>query len=118
MLANHAGPPQRVLSNFLHSFVNSSHGGIPFRPASLPALGLSQGEKQCIRDRSTIMARHFFADKNEDFINAQVWISIPVKPHNRVHIDIISFIKALVLNNLVLTFSVITNLCLKFYGIR
>nr|GMC69972.1 peroxisome biogenesis protein 5 [Ipomoea batatas] len=66
------GPPQRVLSNFLHSFVNSSHGGIPFRPASLPALGLSQGEKQCIRDRSTIMARHFFADKNEDFINAQV----------------------------------------------
>ncbi|XP_019185113.1 PREDICTED: peroxisome biogenesis protein 5 [Ipomoea nil] len=66
------GPPQRVLSNFLHSFVNSSHGGIPFRPASLPVLGLSQGEKQCIRDRSTIMARHFFADKNEDFINAQV----------------------------------------------
>ncbi|KAJ6376849.1 hypothetical protein OIU76_025904 [Salix suchowensis] len=43
------GPPQRVLSNFLHSFVGSSHGGIPFRPAPLPALGLS-----------------------EDFINAQV----------------------------------------------
>lgn len=66
------GPPQIVLSSFLHSFVNSSHGGIPFRAASLPVLGLSQGEKQCIRDRSTIMARHFFADKNEDFINAQV----------------------------------------------
>ncbi|CAH9107749.1 unnamed protein product [Cuscuta epithymum] len=66
------GPPQRVLSNFLHSFVNSSHGGIPFHPASLPVLGLSEGEKHCIRDRSTIMARHFFADKNEDFINAQV----------------------------------------------
>ncbi|KAJ6293543.1 hypothetical protein OIU78_025494 [Salix suchowensis] len=66
------GPPQRVLSNFLHSFVGSSHGGIPFRPAPLPALGLSEGDKQCIRDRSSIMARHFFADKNEDFINAQV----------------------------------------------
>eukprot|EP00258_Populus_trichocarpa_P033380 XP_024449399.1 peroxisome biogenesis protein 5 isoform X1 [Populus trichocarpa] len=66
------GPPQRVLSNFLHSFVGSSHGGIPFRPAPLPALGLSEGDKQCIRDRSSIMARHFFADKSEDFINTQV----------------------------------------------
>ncbi|KAJ4829299.1 Peroxisomal membrane signal receptor PTS1 [Turnera subulata] len=66
------GPPQRVLSSFLHSFVGSSRGGIPFRPAPLPTLGLSQGDKQCIRDRSSIMARHFFADKSEDFINAQV----------------------------------------------
>lgn len=66
------GPPQRVLSGFLHSFVESSRGGIPFRPAQLPVLGLSEGDKQCIRDRSSIMARHFFADKSEDFINAQV----------------------------------------------
>lgn len=66
------GPPQRVLSSFLHSFVGSSRGGIPFRPAPLPMLGLSEGDKQCIRDRSSIMARHFFADKSEDFINAQV----------------------------------------------
>ncbi|CAK7323911.1 unnamed protein product [Dovyalis caffra] len=66
------GPPQRVLSNFLHSFVGTSHGGIPFRPSPLPVLGLSEGDKQCIRDRSSIMARHFFADKSEDFINAQV----------------------------------------------
>lgn len=70
-----AGPPQRVLSSFLHSFVNSSHEGVPFRPASLPLLGLSQGDKQCIRDRSSIMARHFFADKSEDFINGQVWLA-------------------------------------------
>lgn len=66
------GPPQRVLSNFLHSFVNSGHGGLPFHPTPLPALGLSEGEKQRIRDRSSIMARHFFADKNEDFVNTQV----------------------------------------------
>ncbi|KAL6975107.1 Peroxisomal membrane signal receptor PTS1 [Sarracenia purpurea var. burkii] len=66
------GPPQRVLSSFLHSFVSSSRGGIPFRPTSLPVLGLSEGDKQCIRDRSSIMARHFFADKSEDFINGQV----------------------------------------------
>ncbi|CAI9760343.1 unnamed protein product [Fraxinus pennsylvanica] len=66
------GPPQRVLSSFLHSFVHSSHGGLPFHPTSLPVLGLSEGDKQCIRDRSSIMARHFFADKSEDFINSQV----------------------------------------------
>ncbi|XP_010539370.1 PREDICTED: peroxisome biogenesis protein 5 isoform X2 [Tarenaya hassleriana] len=66
------GPPQRVLSSFLHSFVESSRGGIPFRPAPLPMLGLSASDKQCIRDRSSIMARHIFADKSEDFINAQV----------------------------------------------
>ncbi|XP_015881476.1 peroxisome biogenesis protein 5 [Ziziphus jujuba] len=66
------GPPQRVLSNFLHSFVESSRGGLPFHPTPLPMLGLSERDKQCIRDRSSIMARHFFADKSEDFISAQV----------------------------------------------
>jgi len=35
-------------------------------------LGLSEGDKQCIRDRSSIMARHLFADKSEEFIDAQV----------------------------------------------
>ena len=66
------GTPQRVLSTFLHSFLNSSRGGMPFHPAPLPVLGLSEGDKQCIRDRSSIMARHLFADKSEEFIHAQV----------------------------------------------
>ncbi|KAH6778671.1 peroxin 5 [Perilla frutescens var. frutescens] len=66
------GPPQKVLSNFLHSFLHSGHGSMPFRPASLPVLGLSESDKQCIRDRSSIMARHLFADKSEDFIHTQV----------------------------------------------
>ncbi|CAM8984924.1 unnamed protein product [Rhodiola kirilowii] len=66
------GPPQRVLSNFLHSFVETSRSGVPLHPTPLPVLGLSQGDKECIRDRSSIMARHIFADKSEDFINSQV----------------------------------------------
>ncbi|KAL4280556.1 hypothetical protein GQ457_03G022440 [Hibiscus cannabinus] len=66
------GPPQRVLSSFLHSFVDSSRSGVPLHPTPLPLLGLSQGDKQCIRDRSSIMARHIFADRSEEFINAQV----------------------------------------------
>lgn len=66
------GPPQKVLSSFLHSFMNSGRAGIPFQPTALPTLGLSEGDKQCIRDRSCIMARHIYADKSEEFINAQV----------------------------------------------
>ncbi|KAL5098220.1 hypothetical protein RYX36_002547 [Vicia faba] len=49
-----------------------SRGGIPFHPASLPVLGLSEGDKQRIRDCSSIMARHLFADKSGEFIHAQV----------------------------------------------
>lgn len=60
------------MSSFLHSFLDSGRGGIPFHPTSLPLLGLSEGDKQCIRDRSSIMARHLFADKSEEFIDAQV----------------------------------------------
>uniref|UniRef100_A0A1D1Y2M2 Peroxisome biogenesis protein 5 n=1 Tax=Anthurium amnicola TaxID=1678845 RepID=A0A1D1Y2M2_9ARAE len=66
------GPPQKVLSNFLHSFVESGRAGIPFRPAALPVLGLSKGDKDNIRDRSYIMARHIFADKSEEYIHSQV----------------------------------------------
>ncbi|GAB2210413.1 hypothetical protein Drorol1_Dr00015679 [Drosera rotundifolia] len=66
------GPPQKILSNFLHSFVHSSGGGFPFLHTALPVLGLTKGDKQCIRDRSSIMARHFFVDKSDEFINAQV----------------------------------------------
>ncbi|XP_068637193.1 peroxisome biogenesis protein 5-like [Aristolochia californica] len=66
------GPPQRVLSSFLHSFVNSGRSGVPFQPASLPVLGLSESDKQRIRNRSTILSRHIFSDRSEDFINAQV----------------------------------------------
>ena len=33
-----AGTSQRVFSSFLHSFVGTSHGGIPFVPRPLPRL--------------------------------------------------------------------------------
>ncbi|KAF3774270.1 Peroxisome biogenesis protein 5 [Nymphaea thermarum] len=66
------GPPQNILSRFLHSFVESGRAGIPFRPVALPVLGLSESDKRCILDRSSIMARHFFADKSDEYINAQV----------------------------------------------
>lgn len=66
-----------MLSSFLHSFLESSRTGVPFRPAPLPMLGLSEGDKQCIRDRSCIMARHIFADKSEEYITAQVGFMVP-----------------------------------------
>ncbi|KAK1606182.1 hypothetical protein QYE76_029855 [Lolium multiflorum] len=66
------GPPQRVLSGVLHSFLSSGRAGVPFQPVPIPALGLSEGDKQCIRDRSCIMARHILADQPEEYIQAQV----------------------------------------------
>lgn len=61
-----------MLSSVLHSFVDSGRSGVPFRPVALPMLGLSEGDKQCIRDRSCILARHIYGDKSEDYISAQV----------------------------------------------
>ncbi|VAI73787.1 unnamed protein product [Triticum turgidum subsp. durum] len=66
------GPPQRVLSGVLHSFLSSGRAGVPFQPVPVPALGLSEADKQCIRDRSCIMARHILADQPEEYIQAQV----------------------------------------------
>jgi peroxin-5 len=66
------GPPQRVLSGVLHSFLASGRAGVPFQPVPVPALGLSESDKQCIRDRSCIMARHILADQPEEYIQAQV----------------------------------------------
>uniref|UniRef100_A0A804P0B6 Peroxisome biogenesis protein 5 n=1 Tax=Zea mays TaxID=4577 RepID=A0A804P0B6_MAIZE len=67
------GPPQRVLSGVLHSFLTSGPAGVPFQPLPVPAaLGLSESDKQCIRDRSCIMARHIFSDQPEEYIQAQV----------------------------------------------
>ncbi|CAN1354028.1 Peroxisome biogenesis protein 5 [Linum perenne] len=67
-----SGSPQAMLSTCLRAFVGSSREGIPLDQVPMPTLGLSEGDKQCIRDRSSIMARHIFADKSEDFINTQV----------------------------------------------
>ncbi|XP_035820937.1 peroxisome biogenesis protein 5 isoform X3 [Zea mays] len=67
------GPPQRVLSGVLHSFLTSGPAGVPFQPLPVPAaLGLSESDKQCIRDRSCIMARHIFSDQPEEYIQSQV----------------------------------------------
>ncbi|BAT06105.1 peroxisome biogenesis protein 5 isoform X3 [Oryza sativa Japonica Group] len=66
------GPPQRVLSGVLRSFLASGQAGVPFQPVPVPALGLSESDKQCIRDRSCIMARHILADQPEEYIQAQV----------------------------------------------
>uniref|UniRef100_A0A0D3H1T4 Uncharacterized protein n=1 Tax=Oryza barthii TaxID=65489 RepID=A0A0D3H1T4_9ORYZ len=66
------GPPQRVLSGVLRSFLASGQAGVPFQPVPVPALGLSESDKQCIHDRSCIMARHILADQPEEYIQAQV----------------------------------------------
>ncbi|GBG64625.1 hypothetical protein CBR_g45681 [Chara braunii] len=64
--------PERVLSGFLRSFLDSTRSEMPFHAVRLPELGLSDADKRCIRDRSSIMARHFFADKGDEYATAQV----------------------------------------------
>ncbi|BBN18341.1 peroxin-5 [Marchantia polymorpha subsp. ruderalis] len=65
-------PPQRVLSGFFQSFLDSSRMDGPFNAVRLPELGLSEADKRRIRDRSSIMGRHFFADKGDEYVNARV----------------------------------------------
>jgi hypothetical protein len=69
----HAAPPQHVLSGFLHSFLDSSRTNAPFPAVRLPELGLSQTDKGRIRDRSSIMGRHIFADRGDAFADSQVF---------------------------------------------
>ena len=66
------GTPQGMLSGYLRSFMDSGRAQVPFHPIPLPDLGLSDVDKQRIRDRSSIMARHIFADKGEEYASAQV----------------------------------------------
>jgi peroxin-5 len=61
-----------VLSGVLHSFLSSGRAGVLFQSVPVPALGLSESGKQCIRGRSCIMARHILADQPEEYIQAQV----------------------------------------------
>ncbi|CAM6008721.1 unnamed protein product [Sphagnum balticum] len=65
-------PSQHVLSGFLHSFLDSSRTNAPFPAVRLPELGLSQADKGRIRDRSSIMGRHIFADRGDAFADSQV----------------------------------------------
>ncbi|GAB4823917.1 hypothetical protein N2152v2_010963 [Parachlorella kessleri] len=68
-----APAPGRVeLGHFLQAFMNSGKAHAPFQPMRLPELGLSTVDKCRIRDRSTIMARHMFADRGDQFADVQV----------------------------------------------
>eukprot|EP00897_Mesotaenium_endlicherianum_P001423 jgi/Mesen1/1308/ME000013S00808 len=66
------GPPQQVLAGFLRAFLESTRNAAPFPAVQLPELGLSEGDKCRIRDRSSVMARHLFADRGEAFVDGQV----------------------------------------------
>jgi peroxin-5 len=52
------------------------HGA--FQPLPSPPLQLTQLDQCRIRDRSTIMARHLFADRGDAFADEQVSASVPL----------------------------------------
>ena len=84
-------PPQQALAGYLQSFIASSRSGVPLMPMAMPELGLSPADKQRIRDRSGILARHMFSDGGERFVEHQVGallqslrIEDAVRPHGGV----------------------------------
>ncbi|CAM6085423.1 unnamed protein product [Calypogeia fissa] len=65
-------PPQRMLATLLRTFLRSDRAADPLHPVPIPDLGLSQADKSRIRDRSCIMSRHIFAERGDEYVNAQV----------------------------------------------
>ena len=55
------------------AFLDSARAQGPFQPMPLPPLQLSAPDQARIRDRSTIMARHLFADRGDAFADEQAW---------------------------------------------
>ncbi|XP_038983144.1 uncharacterized protein LOC103715912 isoform X2 [Phoenix dactylifera] len=51
------GLPQWLLSIFMHFLVDSSYAAIPFCPAKLQLLGMSEGDEHRMRDFNFIMER-------------------------------------------------------------
>ncbi|CAL8464869.1 g4404 [Coccomyxa elongata] len=73
------------LTPFLHAFLASAKVQGVFQPLPSPPLQLTQLDQCRIRDRSTIMARHLFADRGDVFADEQVGRllhSLSIDPRN------------------------------------
>jgi len=71
-----------TFASFLHA--GSASGPSTFQAPLLPDMGLSVAEQCRVRDRTTIMARHVFADRGDEFADAQVnslLSSLHINPH-------------------------------------
>lgn len=71
------GPENPGLSMAIRSFFDISRGGAPFLAPQMPPGPLSEGEAARLRNRSSILARHVFADQGEGFADAQVGCAAP-----------------------------------------
>ncbi|KAK9799703.1 hypothetical protein WJX73_000203 [Symbiochloris irregularis] len=72
------------LTPFLQAFVNSAKLHTHFHPLPSVPMHLSTAEQCRIRDRSTIMARHLFADRGDAYADQQVMAlmqSLHIDPH-------------------------------------
>lgn len=70
-----SSPATNAVAPFLQAFFDSGKTQAPFHPrmaAGPAASSLSVGDKCRIRDRSTILARHVFADRGNVFADEQV----------------------------------------------
>jgi hypothetical protein len=57
----------------VQAFLDSAKLQGGFQPRPSPPLALSAPDQARIRDRSTIVARHLFADRGAEFADEQAW---------------------------------------------
>ena len=70
MPAGYAVRPEQT-ENLLQAFLASAKIQGAYQPPPTPTLQLTQLEQCRIRDRSTIMARHLFADRGDAYADEQ-----------------------------------------------
>lgn len=56
----------------MQAFVDSGKAGGEYHPRPSPPVDLPIGEQLRVRDRSTIFARHIYADRGASYADAQV----------------------------------------------
>lgn len=55
----------------MQAFLESAQARTAFQPLPMPGVQLSPAEQCRVRDRSTIMARQLFAERGDEFADAQ-----------------------------------------------
>ena len=59
--------------------MESGRLGADFRPLPAEGVALTVADQCRVRDRSTIMARHLYADLGDDFADAQVRLELGLR---------------------------------------
>ena len=71
----------------MQAFLESAQARTAFQPLPMPGVQLSPAEQCRVRDRSTIMARQLFAERGDEFADAQARAACRLSPWERVPVS-------------------------------